>query len=1578
MIQRFFFGLILCLGCQFGFAEHLHWAKKTLTAEFVSEGACVADVDLDGNVDLVSGFSWWRGPNFNERYEYREGKPFDPKGYSDHFFSFCTDVNSDGRQDIIRVGFPGQNAVAYLNPVEPVETTRWESFVLADQVANESPVMIDLIAGGLPELVCSRAGAFGYYQASGDNPMAPWTWVAVSEGNVTAVPFGHGLGVGDVDGDGRLDIVDPTRWWKQPNAVGDETLWDVETWALEPYGSGGAQILVHDVDRDGLNDIITSHHAHGYGLSWFGQKHGEDGRRRFLRHGILGNASIDNPFGVVFSQLHALALADINGDGYQDVVTGKRWWAHGGNDPGGNQAPVLYWFSGAPDEQGEYLFQPSMIDDASGVGTEVVVTDLNGDTFPDVVSSNKRGVAVHLQHRHHDVSDAKGQDAAIRRPENALMARWDQGAENDQHFATSRTPAEAAKGMEVPEGFSIDLVTSEPDLAQPIAMCFDTRGRIWVAEGHTYPVRAAEGEGKDRIVILEDTNGDGEFETHKVFADNLNLISGIQVGFGGVWVGAAPYLMFIPDEDGDDRPDAEPQVLLDGWGYQDTHETLNSFTWGPDGWLYGSHGVFTHSKVGKPGTPDDQRAPLNAAIWRYHPTRHEFEVFSWGGSNSWGIDFNDQGDWFMECCVIPHLFHVIQGARYHRQAGQHFSPYVYEDLPTIADHLHYGDGSFGSMREGGRVDRDLVAREPVSTSMVGGGHAHCGMSIYLGDTFPASYYGDLFFYNLHGHRLVREAVVSDGSGYTGQHRPDLMRSTDHAFVGVTVMLGVDGSLYFSDWHDPQTCHHRDPDIWDRTNGRIFRMRYGDAGTTNLNLAGEEDAALLQSLLHANGAVARHAALVLQERAHRKTLDRQAALDFFEEQFGKATTSRDRLRLFWAAHRCQLLDLQSYLQKMQHGDEYVRGWAIQLFAEEHESRSMSDWQALLDSVAGDSSLVVARYLASSLQRMPLGLRSRAAALIVSNPLFERDKNLSLLVWYGIEPEAADALAEPERASVVLQTFAGAGSIRTKLIRRSASSEVGREALLAALAKNDRYDLIVSDLRELQRWLPEAGKLTAPKAWSNLMDHTDGMMLARKSDEQNLTELVRQLGVRFGDPRSLPYYRDLVTNQSAAKELRARSLELLRQAGDREVVSLAAALLVDPDLCEAATRVIVNAADPGVADQVISALPGLSMERRGDLVNYLAARPETASKLVSAVHRELIESSAVSTVFVRQMHAHQDEKLKASIENIWGKVRTTPEDYEKQKDYWKRIITANRLANADAEHGRFVFETSCGNCHQMFGVGQAIGPDLTGSNRTNLDYVLENVLAPNALIGNAYQMHTFLMSDGRLVSGLIREEGADLVKVIMTGGTAVALPVDEIESRKLSDQSLMPMGLFEKMNAADVVDLVAYLSSSRQVPLRKQRDIPSGGKDPSNVLEAEWLVDRVELTAGRVQEQGMSGFPDRWSGDSQLWWTDAKKGARIKLSWLPPHEGVCNVFLYLTTAVDYPVIRAKVNESAWETADLYSQQVLQLKTPIEWTVVSLDKNSPLEVEIEMVGANPDAIQSWMLGIDRVEVVPVAETR
>ncbi|MBL9134763.1 MAG: hypothetical protein JNK85_02795, partial [Verrucomicrobiales bacterium] len=270
---------------------------------------------------------------------------------------------------------------------------------------------------------------------------------------------------------------------------------------------------------------------------------------------------------------------------------------------------------------------------------------------------------------------------------NVQAAANDEPAADVVRFA-GLSAAEAAKAITLPSGFKAHVFASEPDVQQPIAFCLDHRGRVWVAEGMSYPKRKGHPPtddrppeadrsrptpaqlsdiygGLDRILVFEDTDGDHKFDRRTVFLEKVNLISGLEVGFGGVWIGAAPYLLYVPLADGDTpKPAGDPVILLDGWDYQaDTHETLNTFTWGPDGWLYGCHGVFCPSHVGKPGTPKEKRQRTDCAVWRYHPVKHQYEIFTEGTSNPWGIDFDQHGQLFQEACVIPHFWHMIQGAR---------------------------------------------------------------------------------------------------------------------------------------------------------------------------------------------------------------------------------------------------------------------------------------------------------------------------------------------------------------------------------------------------------------------------------------------------------------------------------------------------------------------------------------------------------------------------------------------------------------------------------------------------------------------------------------------------------------------------------------------------------------------------------------------------------------------------------------------------------------------------------------------------------------------------------------------------
>lgn len=590
---------------------------------------------------------------------------------------------------------------------------------------------------------------------------------------------------------------------------------------------------------------------------------------------------------------------------------------------------------------------------------------------------------------------------------------------------------EAAKAMTVPEGFTVTLAAAEPDVVRPIAFTLDDRGRLWVAEAHTYPVRASEGQGQDRILILEDTDGDGRLDSRKVFIENLNLVSGIEVGFGGVWVGAAPYLMFIPIAAGTDRPAGPPEILLDGWGFEDTHETLNTFSWGPDGWLYGTHGVFTHSNVGKPGAPDSERTRLTAGVWRFHPKTHAFEVFAEGTSNPWGLDFNDYGDAFVTACVIEHLYEMIPGGRYKRQAGEHTEPNTYDDIKTIADHVHWV-GNKGPHAGNSRSDA------------AGGGHAHAGAMIYLGgDTWPSEYRDAILMNNIHGARTNMDRLTRSGSGYAGTHGRDFLKANDSWSQMLNFRYGPDGSVHVIDWYDKNQCHSSNPEVHEKTLGRIFKISHTGDKWVRVDLAKLSSGELVDLQLNRNDWYVRHARRLLQERGPDPKVH-EALRRILKDN---PDVSR-KLRAMWALHVTQGLTDDALQDLLGNPDEYVRSWAVRLLA---ESRRVSDGalRQFARLAARDTSPRVRLSIASALQRVPPAKRWAALEGLLSHREDAADPNLPLMVWYAAEPTVeldmprALALAGDTRLPNLFQfTVRRIAAVGTQEALRTLTDRLGR--------------------------------------------------------------------------------------------------------------------------------------------------------------------------------------------------------------------------------------------------------------------------------------------------------------------------------------------------------------------------------------------------------------------------------------------------------------------------------------------------------------------------------------------------------
>ena len=395
-------------------AEHkvLHsFTKLQLSDKFLCEGAGFGDFNHDGVMDIVSGPYWYAGPTFTDRHEYYTAKPFDIAGYSDNFFAYSYDINKDGWQDIVIIGFPGKQAWWFANPQG--KEGNWERHTILKVVDNESPDFNDITGDGIPELVCDSGGHIGYAEMPKDDPTKEWTFHPITE-NRKYQRFTHGMGTGDLNGDGRKDIMQKEGWWEQPAHDSN-----VEYWAFHPYSfsdRGGAQMYAFDVDGDGDNDVVSSKAAHQYGLSWFENQGKDDkGGIKFKEHLFMNEKPEENEFGVAFSELHAVAVADLDHDGVPDIITGKRWYSHANKAPGSLDAAVLYWFKIQRDGD-NVRFIPYRIDNNSGVGTQVVVGDINGDNWDDVVIGNKKGSFV-FTHEVKDV-DKKTWDAAQPMPKD--------------------------------------------------------------------------------------------------------------------------------------------------------------------------------------------------------------------------------------------------------------------------------------------------------------------------------------------------------------------------------------------------------------------------------------------------------------------------------------------------------------------------------------------------------------------------------------------------------------------------------------------------------------------------------------------------------------------------------------------------------------------------------------------------------------------------------------------------------------------------------------------------------------------------------------------------------------------------------------------------------------------------------------------------------------------------------------------------------------------------------------------------------------------------------------------------------
>lgn len=980
------------------------------------------------------------------------------------------------------------------------------------------------------------------------------------------------------------------------------------------------------------------------------------------------------------------------------------------------------------------------------------------------------------------------------------------------------SPAEAVKRFQLPVGFRVRAVATEPMIRQPVSISFDARGRLWVLQYLQYPHYAGlkpikqdqylrtvydkvpepppHGPvGADKITILYDPDENGVFRKSKDFVTGLNIASGFCLGNGGVYVAQPPYLLFYADKDEDDIPDGNPEVLLTGFGMDDTHSLANSLQWGPDGWLYGAAGSTSTSRIANPANPQEI-IEFQQGIWRYHPPTRRFELFSEGGGNTYGLDFDRHGqaiagtNWSGYACL-----HQMQGAYYVKGFSKHgplHNPYAY--------------GYF----------------EHVPYTGFKGGHVTCGGVLYDADVYPEEYRGRYIAGNLLSNAIYWHKLEPVKASFTAAFGGELMTTSDIWFRPVDLLLGPDGCIYVADWYDKRAAHLDPLDTWHKESGRIYRIEYQDGPKyPRFDLRQKTTAELIEILKRPNKWWRNEARRLLTERG---------------DQAGHTTlrtwllTEKGALALeaLWALYGSGGWTEDELARVGQHPNEHVRAWMVRLVGDDAKI-SAKTLEILTHWARTEKSHIVAAQLACSARRFnpPQGIQIVQALL--ENPIVSDDPHLPLLVWWAMEEaNRRDTTGRVDFISPGEANRKLANFFNERVARRLMSGHIrgGTERIGAWFEQTQKAG---DDLAPVLRGLATALQSHPQKDVVPALREPLANLLKQRPNDL----LVLEVLARMNDAEARARLQRLVANPSANEADRIKAVTLLRDVRDPVAQELFLQQLGATRSDKFRIELLGGLEafdDDSVGAAILAGYAGYSQPVKNRALQTLLTRPNWALQLLQQFENGKFPRTDLTLDHARAAVQLNNKDVTAIVEKHFGKLAPATPGEKQARIASLHLALRRGLEKGDAARGKVLFSKLCAACHQLHGEGGQVGPDLTTSDRKNTLSMLTHIVDPSSAIRPEYLVYSVLTHDDRKFSGIAAESGETIVLTTVVNDQVVKTTIAkaDIAEMKPSPVSLMPEKLLDSLTEAQVADLLAYLASDAPQKTNSRADPP---KSPS---------------------------------------------------------------------------------------------------------------------------------------------------